>query len=117
MLEIRQRKIDQEIVVLQLAGRLIMGRPCQDLEAEVAEMVTGKVRKLILDLSEVARVDSTGLSTIVTCFRKLRDAGGELRVAGARRVVEQMVRAANISRIVAFYPTVEEAAAGFAVPS
>jgi anti-anti-sigma factor len=117
MLEIRQRKVDPEIVVLLLAGRLTMGRPCQDLEAAVEKMVEGGVRKVILDLSEVARVDSTGLSMIVTCFRKFKDVGGELRVAGARGVVEQIIRAANISRIVSFYGTVEEAAAGFAVPS
>jgi anti-sigma B factor antagonist len=117
MLEIRRKTIEPEIMVLQLVGRVTMGKPCEDLETAVDELVEKKVRKVIIDLSETARVDSTGLSTIVTCFRKLKDGGGELRLAGARGVVGQIARAANIQRIVGFYGTVEEAAAGFAGPA
>ena len=81
------------------------------------DLIGQKVHKIVLDLSETKRVDSTALGTIVTCSRKVKTAGGELRVAGAKGVVEEIARASNIPRIVSFHPNVEDAVAGFAVPS
>jgi anti-sigma B factor antagonist len=117
MLEIQKRQLEPEIVVLQLVGRITMGRPCQELEAAVEDLIRQTVRKIVLDLSEIKRVDSTALGIIVTCSRKLKTVGGELRVAGAKGMVDEIARASNIPRIVGFYPSVEEAVAGFAVPS
>ena len=111
MLEIQKKELEPEIVVLSLVGRVTMGRPCQELEAAVEDLIGQKVHKIVLDL------DSTALGTIVTCSRKVKTAGGELRVAGAKGVVEEIARASNIPRIVSFHPNVEDAVAGFAVPS
>lgn len=117
MLEIQKKPVDPDIMILSLSGKIAMGRDCQELDSTVDELIREKILKVIIDLSDVRRVDSTGLGMIVTCSRKLKNAGGELRVAGAKGVVEEISRASNIPRIVAFHPTVEEAAAGFAVAS
>ena len=113
MLEIRRKHIEPDIFVLFLIGRITMGKPCQEVEWVVDELVRGNIRKLILDISEVDRVDSTGLGMIVTSSGKLKKAGGELHVAGAKGMVHDMVHTANIHRIISFYDTLEQAVAGF----
>lgn len=111
MLEIRRKHIDPDIFVLQLVGRVTMGKSCQELEWVVDELVRGNIRKLVLDLTEVDRVDSTGLGLIVTSYGKLKKAGGELRVVGAKGMVHEMLYTANIPRIIAFHETLEDAVA------
>lgn len=114
MLEIRKESVQPGITVLHLTGRIAMGRPCQEIEGQVDELIRLKVPRLILDLSDVQRVDSTGFGTIVVCSGRLRKAGGELRVAGAQGIVEEIAHTSNLPRIIPFYATVAEAVASFA---
>ena len=44
------------------------------------------------------------------CSGKVKQAGGELRVAGAQGIVEQTLKMTSVEQILAFYPTVEAAA-------
>jgi anti-anti-sigma factor len=109
MLAIRKESVSPDITVLYLAGRIAMGRPCQDIEAHVDELIREKKPKLVLDLSEIHRVDSTGFGTIVMCSGKLQKAGGRLHVSGAKGIVEQIASTSNIPKVVPFHASVEEA--------
>jgi len=109
MLAIRKESVSPDITVLYLAGRIAMGRPCQDIEAHVDELIREKKPKLVLDLSEIHRVDSTGFGTIVVCSAKLQKAGGGLHVSGAKGIVEQIASTSNIPKVVPFHASVEEA--------
>ncbi|PYX40444.1 MAG: hypothetical protein DMG81_06215 [Acidobacteria bacterium] len=109
MLEIRQEIIEPGIGVLHLSGRIAMGRPCQDIEAEVEEMLRQKITKIVLDVSEVQRVDSTGFGTIVTCSQKLKNAGGKFRVVGVKGMVEEIAHSSQLPRIIPFDATLPEA--------
>lgn len=111
MLVIRKETVSPDITVLHLNGRIAMGRPCQEIESHVEELIREKTPKLVLDLSDVQRVDSTGFGTIVMCAGKLKKAGGELRVAGAKGIVEEIAHTSNIPKVVPFHLSVEEAVA------
>ena len=66
MLEIHRKHIEPDIFVIQPAGRILMGRPCQEIEWLVDELVRGNIKKLVVDLTAVDRVDRTGIGVIVT---------------------------------------------------
>src|SRR5919197_5949664 len=110
MLEIVKELVVPGIAVLHLSGRVSVGRPCQEIEERVEELIQEKTPRVILDLSHVQRVDSTGFGTIVMCAGKLKKAGGELRVAGATGMVEEIAHSSQISKIVPFHASVAEAA-------
>ena len=115
-LQIRKEVVAPDIVVLHLSGRVAMGRPCQEIEAQIEELIQQNVHKFVLDLTEVHRVDSTGFGTIVLGAGKFKKAGGEMRIAGAKGIVEEIAYTANLPRIIPFHTTVEEAVAGFTNP-
>jgi anti-sigma B factor antagonist len=116
MLQIRKESIAPDIVVLHLIGRVAMGRPCQEIEANIDELIQQKAQKVVLNFSEVQRMDSTGFGTLVLCAGKFRKAGGDLRVAGAKGIVEEIAHTSNIPRIIPFYPSLEQAVASFTPP-
>jgi anti-anti-sigma factor len=117
MFEIRRKHIEPDVFVVQPVGRLVMGRPCQEIEWLVDELVRGNIRKLVMDLGGVDRVDSTGIGVIVTSSGKIKKAGGEMRVCGVKGMVHDMMHTANIHRIISFHETMEEAAASFGAPA
>jgi len=113
MFEMRKELIGSDMVVLRLAGRLLMGKPCQEIDTQIDELIRENIHKVVLDLTHVDRVDSTGFGTIVLNSGKLKKAGGELRVAGATGIVEEIAHSSQIPRIVPFYATASEAVASF----
>jgi anti-anti-sigma factor len=114
MLEIQTKRLPPDIVVLEIAGRIILGRESKQLEAAVDALVQDKQeKKIILDLSGVTHLDSTGVGIIVTSAGQMKQAGGELRLAGANKHIEQILKVTSIDKLVSWKPTVTEAAAGF----
>jgi anti-sigma B factor antagonist len=113
MLEIRKEQVEPNIVVLHLSGRIGMGRPSEELEAAIQELIQQNVSKVIVNLADVQRVDSTGFGTLVTSSQKLKRAGGEMRIVGAHGVVEEIAHSSQIPRIVPFHATLADAVAAF----
>jgi anti-sigma B factor antagonist len=113
MLEIRKELVDPDIAVLHLSGRIAIGRPSQDIEAQVEELIGQGMSKMILNLTDVQRVDSTGFGTIVVCSQKLKNAGGGLRIVGAKGMVEEIAHSSQIPTIVPFHATLADAIVAF----
>jgi anti-sigma B factor antagonist len=113
MLKIQAKQLQPDIVVLEVAGKITLGTESKQLEWAVEALVAEEHKKVIFDLTGVTNIDSTGIGIIVVSSGKIRKAGGEMRVAGASAHVYGVLRMTNIDQIVALYPTVEAAAAGF----
>jgi anti-sigma B factor antagonist len=113
MLEIQTKELPPNIVVLEIAGRITLGRECKQLEWAIESLVGEGRKKVIFDLTGVSNVDSTGIGIIVMSAGKLKKAGGELRVAGATTHVEEVLKMTNVDQIVVLHPTTAAAATGF----
>jgi anti-anti-sigma factor len=114
MLEIHTRQLAPDVVVLEINGRITIGRECKQLEWATETLVREKEqKKIIFDLAGVTHIDSTGIGIIVMSIGQVKQAGGELRLAGANQHVEQVLKLTSIDKLVAWAPTVTEAAAGF----
>jgi anti-sigma B factor antagonist len=113
ILEIKDKRIEPDILVLELTGKIILGNESKRLEWRVDEGLKQDQKKVILDLSAVTSLDSTGIGIITFCYGKLKAAGGGLRVAGAQGVVGQTLKLTNIDTLVGTYASVDAAAQGF----
>jgi anti-anti-sigma factor len=114
-LEISKKRIKSDIVVVEIAGRIIYGPECQQIEWLIASLLLENERKIILDISGVNYVDSSGVGAIVMCFGKVMKVGGELRVAGAKGIVEELLKMVRADRIMRLYPTAAAAIKEFTV--
>jgi anti-sigma B factor antagonist len=113
-LAIKEQSID-DVVVLSISGRITLGRDCQQVEWKVEDLLEEKKTKIVLDLSAVDHVDSSGIGIIMMCYGKAKKVGGDLRLAGVSGNVERILRAVSLERIFHFYPTATAAAEGFSV--
>jgi anti-sigma B factor antagonist len=114
MLEIQAKQLPPDIVVLEITGRITIGRECKQLEWAVDSLVREKQqKKIILDLTAVTHMDSTGIGIIVLSAGKTKEAGGELRLACANKHIEQVLKLTSVDKIVQWKPTVTEAVVDF----
>jgi anti-sigma B factor antagonist len=114
MLDIQTKELPPDIVVLEITGRITIGRECKQLEWAVDSLVREKQqKKIIFDLSGVTHIDSTGIGIIVMSAGQVKQAGGELRLAGANKHIEQVLKITSIDKLIHWNKTVSEAVAGF----
>jgi anti-anti-sigma factor len=115
ILNIEQKKIEPDIVVMEMHGRITMGSDSQKIEWGVAQLIEQNQRKVIFDLSEICYLDSSGVGILMMCHAKLRKAGGTLRLAGAKGMVEEALAMTSVNKIVQLYTTAQEAVDDFRV--
>ena len=112
MLEIETKNVQPDIVVLEITGRITMGRDSKQIEWSTDNLLRENKKKIIFDLSRVSHVDSTGIGIIVMSAGQIKQAGGKLRVC-AQGHVEEVLKLTNIDKVVELHPTLAAATAGF----
>jgi anti-sigma B factor antagonist len=113
MPQIEKKYIDPDIVLVEIAGRITLGRECQAVEWMVDELIRDNQKKVVFDLSGLEHVDSTGIGILVMCCGKMQAAGGEVRVAALQPKVAELMRVTKLNQIMVFYPTAAAAAENF----
>ena len=68
--------------------------------------------KILLDLSAVTFMDSSGFAVLVSAFKRVKAQGGQLRIAGANPAVRSSLRISGLDRVLDLYP---DAAAALAL--
>ena len=66
---------------------------------------------VLLDLSEVDFIDSSGLGSLLSCLRTMNAKDGDLRLFGMRKPVQAMFELVRMHRLFAIYDTEDEACA------
>ncbi|MFE5327727.1 STAS domain-containing protein [Embleya sp. NPDC056575] len=79
------------------------------LDDALGRQVSAEPTRLLLDLSSVAFIDSFGLRILVRAERRVREAGGSLRLIAPTRAVERVLRLTGFTLMVAVHDTVREA--------
>jgi anti-anti-sigma factor len=87
ILNLERRKVEPDIAVIEMTGRVTMGSDSQKIEWGLAELLKENQEKVIFDVSGVTYLDSSGI--LVMCDAKLKKAGGALRIAGARGMLRR----------------------------
>jgi anti-sigma B factor antagonist len=111
-LNIQKREVEPGTVVVEISGRIALGRESRKIEPEVADAIESGARKIILDLSGVTHIDSTGIGIMAYCFGKATQGGAELRISGAKESVFSVFQITRLVHAVPFYPDVDSALKG-----
>ena len=113
ILTIAQKELGSNVVALELAGIITLGRSCSEIEWEVDKLVEKGISKAIFDLTKVTRIDSAGLGIIVMSCGKLKKAGGDLRLVGVQDNVRSVFTMTQVDKVVGMFDSTEAALAGF----
>jgi anti-sigma B factor antagonist len=99
-------------VVFRLDGRLDLVS-AGETKACMVDTVKSGQRRLVVDMSNVDFVDSSGLGAIIGVLKAARQAGGDLRLARPTSQLISILELTMLNRVLRPYETVEEALAGY----
>ena len=101
-----------EITVIDVEGQLIVGNR-QELKQKVLEELEKGGRKFLIDFSSTGYIDSSGLGVLVSLSKKIREQGGELRLANLNEDLRTLFELTKLDTLFHIATNREEALASF----
>lgn len=81
-----------------------------DLKGKIdLEIQSSPKKNLIIDLSDVTLMDSSGIGLIVGRYKVIHSLGGRLVISGANPSVEKMIALSGIKKIIPSFKDADEA--------
>ena len=83
--------------------------------AALLQLVEQGHRHLVMDMSEVSFIDSSGLGALVSALKALKthDRDGDIRLANVQQPVVALLEIIRLQRVFSSYPSVEQAVGSF----
>jgi len=114
-MELNHRDV-QGVIVMDLVGRLTSSDG-GILAERVARLLTEGHTQFVLNLGHMNYMDSSGLGDVVSCYSKVRKAGGTVKLAQTTDRIKDLLAITRLVTVFESFDTEEAAVASFAVPA
>ena len=94
--------------VFELTGSLDIAT-APTVRAELLEASERGDHRLVVDLTKLEFLDSTGLGALIGAQRRANEVGGELRLVVKEGQIVRLMRITGLLKIFAVYPTLDDA--------
>jgi anti-sigma B factor antagonist len=102
----------EEIAILTLKGRLTLGES-NLVREKVTQLAAAGRYKLVVDLSGVDYIDSTGLGILVICFTSLKKQGGALKLVNPNKRNVELLLLTKLHTVFEVFNEVQDAVNSF----
>lgn len=96
------------VTVVEVDGQLIVGN-----RHELKQMVLGKLedgaRRFVIDFARTGYIDSSGLGILVSLSKRVRQAGGEFRLASLNQDLQRLFELTKLDTLFEVRGTLDEA--------
>ena len=102
------RRLD-DVVILDLSGRITMGEGTLVIRDHIQKLLKGGDRKFLLNLSDVDYIDSSGLGELVTSFTTVRNHDGQLKLLNLTKRVQDLLQITKLLTVFEVFNSEAEA--------
>ena len=99
-----------DVLILKIAKDRLDASVAEKFKEEIAGHVKKGNSRIVLDMSDVGFMDSSGLGSIIMCLKQL-DRKGEMVLYGITDMVDKLFKLTRVHKVVRIFQTREEAVA------
>lgn len=89
-LEIRERAFD-DVTLLDLIGKITIGDGSVQLREAVSKLLDAGRNRIVLNLSGVSYVDSSGIGELVSSLTTTKNTGGKLKLLNPPKKIKDLL--------------------------
>jgi anti-sigma B factor antagonist len=108
-----ERRVEQDVVILHLRGRATIGSETDRLNDALRREIASGTKRLLVNLSDLNQIDSSGLATLVRSFVSLGCNGGMMKLVAASGRVRDVLEVTQLARAMPCLPDEATALAAF----
>jgi anti-sigma B factor antagonist len=106
------------IIILEPAGRLVLGQESMDFRAKIKEVLDksdwikekwGWNTRIVLDLGSLGFVDSAGLGALISARTTIASRGAEIKLANLTKKMRDALAITKLATVFDLYDSVEAA--------
>lgn len=100
-------------VVIEFKGNVMGGPDAVSLNEKLHELISDDKTNVVVDLSKVKFMNSSGLGMLIGGLTTMRKAGGDLRIANATDKIESLLIITKLITVFKHFKSVDEAVKSF----
>jgi anti-sigma B factor antagonist len=81
-----------DVTVIDAAGKITLGEGASTLRDELRDMVKKDQKNILLNLSDVTYIDSSGIGELVSAYTSITNQGGRLKLLGLTNRVKDLLQ-------------------------
>lgn len=101
------------VEILDLHGKLTGGENYNLLSNRVIDLLKEGKILFVLNLADCINADSTGIGELIVCLKRVKEKGGEIKLANPSQKLESLLRITNLETIFDIHPTERAALRSF----
>jgi anti-sigma B factor antagonist len=102
-----------DVSVVDVIGRITLGEGASTLRETIRSLVAKDQKKIILNLSEVSYIDSSGIGELVSGFTTVTNHGGILKLLGLTKRVQDLLQITKLYTVFDVYDSETSAVRSF----
>ena len=108
-----KQALQGEIMVLSVSGKIMGGPDHEKFQTEIKELIASGHVDVLLNMSKVSWVNSTGLGILVSAFHTLKKNGGRMKICEVNDRIDNILNVAQLKLVFETYEKCDEAMASF----
>ncbi len=102
-----------EIGILNLRGNFVGGPAVEVFERAIFNLLRDELTQVILDLSGLKFIDSSGLGAMISAMISVGRKDGALKIAAVQGETQRILKSMNLDRVFDVYDTIDRAEMSF----
>jgi anti-sigma B factor antagonist len=102
-----------DIVIIDLSGRITMGEACAAIRDEIHDQLGNGIRKVVLNLADVSYIDSAGLGELTAAYTSVKNRDGQLKLLNLIKRVQDLMQITKLYTVFDVYDDEKIAIASF----
>jgi len=108
------RRYVNDVLVIALSGRMVLGDANATFHDFLHEAIDKGSHKILVDLTNVTYIDSSGIGELVNAHIQVKKFGGKLKLARLSPKVREMMHITQLDKVMDIHPDEARALAAFA---
>ena len=106
-------RTEGEVTVLDLKGNVTLGAGELKMRETIDRLIASGQKKLLLNMANVAVLDSSGIGAIIKSFTTAKKEGGKLKLVNLSRLARQLLSITGLLSVLEVFDDESSALASF----
>jgi anti-sigma B factor antagonist len=108
-----KRLEEQGVVVLEISGKVMGGPDAEKFRSTIAELIEERASKVLIDLSAVPWMNSSGVGILISAYQSMKIAGTHVKFLNINERVKSILMVTRLLTVFESYYSREDALASF----
>ena len=108
-----QQSPEGEVMVLNLSGKIMGGSDYEKFHNEIKSLVNEGYVDILLNMSKVTWINSTGLGILVSAYHTLKKNGGVMKICEVSTRIDNILNVTQLKLVFDTYDSQADALASF----